>query len=85
MNVCADKLIKKVSFTPTKQGLEQDELTAADLEVAGVGVEGIVVKVHPTRDGYPHPKQYKRYIYCIYIVTRCIEMCDGRTAGPSAE
>ena len=66
MCVCADKLIKKVSFTPTKQGLEQDELTAADLEVAGVGVEGIVVKVHPTRDGYPHPKQYKRYIF-LYI------------------
>ena len=30
------------------------QLTAADLELAGLGVQGIVVKVHPAGDGDPH-------------------------------
>ena len=47
MELTADKLELKVVNL---------ELTAANLELAGMGIQRVVIKIHPAGDGDAHPR-----------------------------
>ena len=49
---CQEKHISKI------------ELTAANLELAGVGIQRVVVEVHPAGDGDADPAEYMEGMYC---------------------
>ena len=68
------------------------QLTAADLELAGLGVQGIVVKVHPAGDGDPHTQLVRDCLVLVYphpghllqhsLPAKCVQPVDLQLRVP---